>query len=147
MPKKQTVRDKMWKVPKKGKNGEWYPVVRVGRHIPFGYEQDPDDSDILLPIPEQLEALEKGKQFIYNGYSLRQVAQWLTDETGRYISHVGLKKRFEIESKRRKAEAQQRFYAKRAAEAYEKAKRIEGRIGGSGTRVAHEDDSDSTGET
>ena len=29
-----------WKIPKKGLDGEWYPLVRVGRHIPFGYEQD-----------------------------------------------------------------------------------------------------------
>ena len=29
----------------------WYPVVRVGRVVPFGYKQDPEDEDILLPIP------------------------------------------------------------------------------------------------
>ena len=46
--------------PKKGPDGtiNWYPIVRVGRHVPFGYEQDPNDPDILNPIPEELELLE-----------------------------------------------------------------------------------------
>ena len=50
--------NKTWRLPKpdivSGKR-VWYPVVRVGRVVPFGYKQDPDDKDILLPIQSELE--------------------------------------------------------------------------------------------
>lgn len=79
---------------------EWKPIPRVSRVIPFGYEVDPEDEDILLPIPLELEALEKAKKHIKN-FSYREVAQWLTAVTGRPISHVGLKKRIEVERTRK----------------------------------------------
>jgi hypothetical protein len=72
-----------WFLPK-AIEGEWYPVVRVGRHVPFGYEQDPDDGMILLPIQSELELLEKAKKYLAE-YSLRLVAQWLSQESGRYM--------------------------------------------------------------
>ena len=50
----------------------------------------------------ELEALELAKQHLKQ-YSLRDVAQWLTRQTGREISHMGLKKRIQIERKRKKA--------------------------------------------
>lgn len=123
-----------WKVPARGKNGEWYPIVRVGRTIPFGYKQDENDPDILYPIPEELEALAKGKEFRSAGYSYRQIAAWLKTTTGRSISHTGLKKRYEQETKRRTASANARRYAKKYKAALEKIKRLEEeRIGGRGT--------------
>lgn len=130
-----------WKIPLRGESGEWYPVVRVGRHIPFGYKQDENDPDLLIPIPEELEALEKGKEFRKGGYSLRQVAQWLTEFTGRSISHEGLKKRYATEEKRRIASSNARRYAEKYKAALEKIKRLEERrIGGVGTRNFFEDD-------
>src|SRR6056300_1655299 len=78
----------------------WYPVVRVGRFIPFGYEQDPDDPDILLPIPEELELFEQAKKHLKQ-YSYRQVAAWLSEQSGRQISHVGLYKRVKVEQRRK----------------------------------------------
>ena len=87
--------DQSWKIPKRGLNGEYYPIVRVGRHIPFGYSQDEEDKDILQPIPDQLEMLEQAKKYLKE-YSLRLVARWLTEQSGRYISHVGLNKRVSI---------------------------------------------------
>jgi hypothetical protein len=126
--------DQAWKIPKRGLDGEWYPIVRVGRHIPFGYEQDPDDKDILQPIPEQLEMLEQAKRYLAE-YSLRLVARWLSEQSGRYISHVGLNKRVSIEQKRRKTSSTYRDYERRYKEAAEKARKLEeDRIGGSGTR-------------
>jgi hypothetical protein len=123
-----------WKIPKRGLKGEWYPVVRVGRHIPFGYEQDQDDPDILQPIPEELEMLETAKKYL-SEYSLRLVARWLSEHSGRYISHVGLKKRVNIEEQRRNAATTHRVYERRAKEAAEKARKLEeDRIGGTGTR-------------
>lgn len=119
--------------PKKGPDGtiEWYPIVRVGRLVPFGYEQDPEDEHVLLPIPEQLELLEKAKLYL-NDYSLRQVSAWLSEESGRYISHVGLQKRVALENSRKHGANNARTYARKYKEAVQKAQKLEGRLGGSG---------------
>ena len=56
--------NKTWTLPKPDfVDGEyvWKPVVRLGSHVPFGYRQDPNDGDILLPIPEELELFEQAK--------------------------------------------------------------------------------------
>jgi hypothetical protein len=136
-----------WFLPK-AIEGEWYPVVRVGRHVPFGYEQDPDDDMILLPIQSELELLEKAKKYLAE-YSLRLVAQWLSQESGRYISHVGLIKRVNIEKTRNQAADAHRVYARRCKEASEKALKLEEqRIGGRRTRAgSDEEDSSSSGST
>ena len=121
------MKTKTWKLPNPEKvNGEWewVPLVRVGRFLPFGYRQDPDDSDILLPIPEELELFEQAKKHL-SQYSYREVAAWLSEASGRYISHVGLFKRVKIEQKRKAAASIQRFYAERYKEAAEKAEKLE----------------------
>jgi hypothetical protein len=155
MPKVKTARaskntyptDVDWQIPLRGENGEWYPIIRVGRHVPFGYRQDEEDIDLLIPIPEELELLEKAKLFLKD-YSLRQVAKWLSDQSGRYISHVGLDKRVRIEEKRRRASSSYRKYAKRYQEASRKAEKIEKeRLGGRATKRIFGDgwsDSEST---
>jgi len=107
-------------------NGDyvWMPLVRVGRWVPWGYEQDPQDPDILIPVPEQLELLELAKKHLKQ-YSLRDVAIWLSEQSGRPISHVGLMKRIKVEYKRRQEAANQRYLAKRLEEAILKAEEIE----------------------
>jgi len=128
-----------WQVPLRGDNGEWYPIIRVGRHVPFGYKQDEDDPDLLIPIPEELELLEKAKLFLQE-YSLRDVARWLSQQSGRYISHVGLDKRVRIEEKRRRASSNYRNYAKKYKEAARKAEKIEkDRLGGRATKRIYGD--------
>ena len=123
-----------WQIPLQGENGEWYPVIRVGRHVPFGYKQDEEDEMLLIPIPEELELFEKAKKFLQE-YSLRQVAQWLSAQSGRNISHVGLYKRVRIEEKRRRASSNYRQYAKKYKEAARKSQKIEEeRLGGKHTR-------------
>jgi len=123
-----------WFIPKRGLDGEYYPIVRVGRHIPFGYEQDVEDKDILHPIPSELEMLEQAKRYLAE-YSLRVVARWLTEQSGRYISHVGLIKRVNIEEQRRQAASAYRTYERRYKEAAQKAQKLEaGRIGGKRTK-------------
>lgn len=110
----------------------WYPVVRIGRTVPFGYEQDPEDQDLLLPIPEELELLEQAKKHLKQ-YSYRQVAAWLSEQSGRDISHVGLYKRVKLEQKRKREAGNLRFLAERYKEALEKAEKIERhRIGARG---------------
>lgn len=122
----------------------WYPVVRVGRFIPFGYEQDPDDPDILLPIPEELELFEQAKKHLKQ-YSYRQVAAWLSEQSGRSISHVGLYKRVKIEQGRKREASNLRYLAERYKKALEKAEKIERhRVGARGGGDAN---SSSPGET
>lgn len=127
--------DQAWRIPKKGLNGEYYPIVRVGRHIPFGYYQDEDDKNLLIPIPSELELLETAKKYLKE-YSLRMVARWLTEQSGRYISHVGLRKRISIEYRRRQQSTNHLMYARRYKEASEKARKLqEDRLGGIKTRL------------
>ena len=119
--------NKTWKLPKPVEIGgeyEWRPVVRVGTHVPFGYRQDPDDCDILLPIPEELELFEKAKKFLKQ-YSYREVAAWLSTQSERYISHVGLYKRVKIEQQRKNEASTQRYLAQRYKEALQKAEKLE----------------------
>ena len=118
---------KTWTLPKPENLGDWKPVVRISRQIPFGYRQDPDDCDILLPIPEELELFEKAKTFLKQ-YSYKKVAAWLSTESGRNISSTGLYKRIKIEQQRKNEASSQRYLAKRYKEALEKAKKLESRI-------------------
>jgi hypothetical protein len=30
---------------------DFLPIPRIARTIPFGYKEDPDDKDMLLPVP------------------------------------------------------------------------------------------------
>ena len=123
-----------WQIPLQGKLGEWYPIIRVGRHVPFGYKQDKEDDMLLIPIPEDLELLEKAKRILQD-YSVRQVAKWLSDQSGRDISHVGLYKRVRMEEKRRRASSNYKQYAKKYKEAARKSQKIEKeRLGGRNTR-------------
>ena len=137
-----------WTIPLQSESGEWYPIIRVGRHIPFGYKQDQEDPDLLIPIPDELELLEKAKKFLQE-YSIRQVAKWLSKESGREISHVGLYKRVRMEEKRRRAASNHRQYAKKYKEAARKAEKIEKeRLGGRATkRIFGDNWSDSPSES
>ncbi len=124
---------KTWQLPKPEKTEygyDWKPVVRVGRVVPFGYKQSEEDVDILLPIPTELELLEKAKKYIRQ-YSYRQVANWLSKESGREISQVGLMKRIKIEQKRQSNASAQSYLAQRYKEALQKAEKLSNeRIGG-----------------
>ena len=66
-------------------------IKRKARTIPFGFKQS-EDPDYLEPIREELDALRQAREYSKT-CSLRETASWLHRKTGRYISHVGLKKR------------------------------------------------------
>ena len=66
-------------------------IKKRARTIPFGFKQA-HDPDYLEPIKEELDALRQAKEYSKT-CSLRETAQWLHRKTGRYISHVGLRKR------------------------------------------------------
>jgi hypothetical protein len=117
---------------------DFLPIPRVARTIPFGYEEDPDDDDMLLPIPRELRALEKAKEYLKQ-YSYREVANWLTKQTGRSISHMGLKKRIESEQSNKRRSATLREWARRYEKAISKAEEYErSRIGARKSRISEE---------
>ena len=66
-------------------------IKKKARTIPFGFKQS-QDPDYLEPIKEELDALRQAREYSKT-CSLRETASWLHRKTGRYISHVGLKKR------------------------------------------------------
>jgi len=66
-------------------------IKKRARTIPFGFKQS-QDPEYLEPIKEELDALRQAKEYSKT-CSLRETASWLHRKTGRYISHVGLKKR------------------------------------------------------
>mgnify|MGYP003973065965 FL=1 len=66
---------------------------RSSSTIPFGYTLDEGNTELLTPVPEELEALDKVSKLISDkALSLREGALWLEYETGRKLSHMGLKK-------------------------------------------------------
>tara|TARA_B100001778_G_scaffold66405_2_gene52180 strand:- start:7273 stop:7680 length:408 start_codon:yes stop_codon:yes gene_type:complete len=125
-----------WDLPQpdiKGYTDQWLPIPKMARTIPFGYVEDPDDSTILRPIKNELDALEKAKRYL-GQYSYREIANWLSKQTGRYISHVGLRKRVQDERRRKKTASVKRQYAKRYEEIIKAAEKIETeRVGASKT--------------
>ena len=71
-------------------------IKKRARTIPFGFKQS-QDPNYLEPVKEELDALRQAEKYSKT-CSLRETAQWLHRKTGRYISHVGLKKRLERNS-------------------------------------------------
>ena len=116
-----------WKLPQPTdikENNEWQPIPRIARTIPFGYVQDDKDSELLIPVPEQLDKLEMARKYV-DQYSYREVANWLSTQTDRYISHVGLRKRLQHERQRKNKARSLRKWAEYAEEAIAKAKKLE----------------------
>ena len=66
-------------------------IKKRARTVPFGFKQS-SDPNYLEPIREELDALNQAREYSKT-CSLRETASWLHRKTGRYISHVGLKKR------------------------------------------------------
>ena len=79
---------------------------------------------MLEPIQDELEALEVAKRHLLQ-YSYREVAQWLSKQTGRSISHMGLKKRIDIERKRKKTIIIKRRLAQRLAQTLQEIENLE----------------------
>ena len=66
-------------------------IKKRAKTVPFGFKES-NTPGYLEPVKEELEALNQAKDYLKN-CSLRETASWLHRKTGRYISHVGLKKR------------------------------------------------------
>ena len=66
---------------------------RSSSTIPFGYKLSESDNQMLEPVQEELQMLDKILPMVKDKtMSLREGSMWLTHETGRAISHTGLKK-------------------------------------------------------
>ena len=116
-----------WKLPQPTDlkdDNEWMPIPRIARTIPFGYELDPKDNNLLKPIKIELDLLEQARKYIKQ-YSYREVANWLSKNSGRDISHVGLMKRLKNERKRQNQAISLRRWADYAKKAIAKAEEIE----------------------
>lgn len=94
-------------------NAEWLPITRksdFGR-IPYGYQiSEGGDPASLVPDPELVPLIEQALDSLDNGFSLRETAVWLSETSGKKISHVGLS---QIWKKRRGASAPQSAHAKK----------------------------------
>ena len=105
-------------------DSEWLEIPRISRTIPFGYKLHEEDKDLLVPIIEELEALELAKEYLKE-YSYRDVSRWLSDRTGREISHIGLRKRIRIEKQRKSKAATYKTWLKKYESALHKLEEIE----------------------
>ena len=116
-----------WKLPQPTdikEENEWVQIPRIARTVPFGYKLNEEDPDLLDPISIELDLLEKARQHV-NQYSYREVANWLSTNSGRYISHVGLRKRLQNERRRKNQAKSLLKWAEYAETAIAKAKEIE----------------------
>ena len=64
-------------------------IKRKTSTIDFGYKES-EISGYLKPIEDELELLKEAEYKVTHGESTRTVASWLSKESKRYISHVGL---------------------------------------------------------
>ena len=116
-----------WKLPQPTdikEENEWVQIPRIARTVPFGYKRNDQDPDILDPIPTELDLLEKARSHV-NQYSYREVSNWLSTNTGRYISHVGLRKRLQNERQRKNQAKSLLKWAEYAETAIAKAKSLQ----------------------
>lgn len=94
-------------------NANWPPITRKSEfgRIPYGYTTlEGGDPASLVPDPELVPLIEQALDSLDNGFSLRETALWLTEQTGKSISHVGLS---EIWKRKRGASASQSARAKK----------------------------------
>ena len=105
-------------------DNDWLEIPRISKTIPFGYMAHKKDDKLLVPIIEELEALELAKEYL-NEYSYREVAGWLSERTGREISHVGLRKRIQIEKQRKNKATTYKTWLKQYESTLQKLEEIE----------------------
>jgi len=137
-----------WKLPQPldvKEDGEWVPLPRIARTVPFGYELDEEDDKVLIPIENELDALVEAKKHLKT-YSYREVANWLSKRTGRSISHVGLMKRVKNERKRKNKAVVLRRWAAYAEKALSKAEELEKERLGSRTDVTRSGTTEQPGQ-
>ena len=87
-----------------------------GPKVPWGYKVSDYDPYLLLPIDEQLQALDEAYSHLKHS-SYEEVARWLTEYTGRKITGMGLWKRVKKDkADKQKYVKQKRYEAKTEAQ-------------------------------
>lgn len=78
--------------PQRRPKMSWDPKSRKNptAKIPYAYKESADDPLVLLPDPEMIEVIEQAFVYLENGHSLRETANWVSEQTGEPISHQGL---------------------------------------------------------
>ena len=116
----------LWILPQPKNIEEYIPIpnIKNSKIAPFGYKINEQDPSIFDPIPEQLNALEEAKKYLKQ-YSSRKVAAWLTNATGRKITHTGLLKRIKHEGTNKRKAQIFRQWARRLEKALEFAQKFE----------------------
>jgi hypothetical protein len=133
--KERPLQNEYWMLPKLPyKVKVWLRIPRISRYVPFGYEIDPEDDEWLNPIPNLKQ------------YSLRQVAAWLTTQSGREITHDGLRKRIDVERKRKHLTSIKREYARRLQKTLQQIEALEKNYTGTYTYDDEDDDTDESCE-
>ena len=87
-----------------------------GPKVPWGYKVSDYDPYLLLPVEEQLQALDEAYSYLKHSSS-EEVARWLTEYTGRKITGMGLWKRVKKDkADKQKYVKQKRYEAKTEAQ-------------------------------
>ena len=70
----------------------WNTKPRPNRtsKIPYGYIKDAEDELLLIPDTTVVPFIEEAMDGLDAGHSSRKVAEWLSDKTGKKISHQGI---------------------------------------------------------
>lgn len=131
----------VWILPQPIEEDVWVPIPRSihARFIPFGYKVDPDDETMLLPIPTELDLLEKAKKHLKT-YSSKKVAAWLTTQSGRSITSDGLLKRVRSEQSRKSKARYYRELARKLSQALDKAQEYEEKVNRKGKNTFFDSD-------
>ena len=70
----------------------WNNITRPNKHakMPYGYLPSEDDPCILVPDPDMTPLIEEAMDYLDQGFSTRRVSEWLTEKSGKKISHQGI---------------------------------------------------------
>jgi hypothetical protein len=58
--------------------------------LPYGYVPSEEDPLTIIPDPEMVAKITQALDYLDDGNSTREVARWLSEETGQSISHQGI---------------------------------------------------------
>ena len=58
--------------------------------IPYAYKADDDDPLVLVPDQDLVPMVEQAMDYLDEGHSSRRTADWLSEKSGKTISHQGL---------------------------------------------------------
>jgi hypothetical protein len=137
LPKPETPKAIMW---------ERIPILKKHIEAPFGYIVDPEDPKWYVPVPKELELLELAKKHLRK-YSYRDVSAWITTQSGRSLSHSGLKTRIDSDRKRKRLIAIKSNYAKELKEVLSQIEKLEHQRIGAKRGATNESSSSSEGSS